>query len=147
MPQSQDELMALTTQIVSAHVAHNEVSPEQLPALIHSVFTALGNANSPPPAATEPAVAVRSSVRPDAVTCLDCGKQFSMLKRHLNTDHSLTPQQYRAKWNLPHDYPMVAPNYAKVRSNLAKKIGLGRVGISSPRNPRAKRKIGRQKRA
>jgi predicted transcriptional regulator len=121
--------LALTAQIVSAHVANNSVRPEELPDLIRNVFAALGNITNPVPALKqEPAVAIRQSLRQDAIICLEDGKSFSMLKRHLMSDHKLTPQQYRAKWGLPRDYPMVAPNYATVRSNLAKQIGLGRIG-------------------
>ena len=122
------DALVLTAQIVSAHVAHNTVSPDQLPDLIRNVFAALGNVAKPVEEKREPAVPVRQSVRSDSIICLEDGKKFSMLKRHLMTDHKLTPQQYREKWGLPHDYPMVAPSYAIVRSTLAKKIGLGRIG-------------------
>jgi predicted transcriptional regulator len=131
--------LALTAQIVSAHVANNSVSPEELPDLIRNVFAALGSASNPVPALKpEPAVPIRQSLRPDAIVCLEDGKSFSMLKRHLMSDHKMTPQQYRAKWDLPRDYPMVAPNYATVRSNLAKQIGLGRIGKGPVRKASAK---------
>ena len=121
-------ILSLAAQIVSAHVAHNAVASDDLAKLISGVHHALATAGliaakSPMP---EPAVDVKKSVRPDQIICLDCGKHFSMLKRHLTTDHKLTPAEYRQRWGLPLSYPMVAPNYAKVRSSLAKKIGLGR---------------------
>lgn len=130
MPES--DLIALTSQIVSAHVAHNPVNPDQLPALIKSVYAALGNATMPEPAATEPAVPVRSSVKSNAIICLECGAPFKMLKRHLASEHGIEVEAYRRKWHLPSNYPVVAPEYAKVRSGLAKKIGLGRMRNSSP---------------
>jgi predicted transcriptional regulator len=126
-----EDFIRLTTQIVSAHVANNRVPTDQLPALIQRVFNTLATveqATTAPPK-PEAAVPVNRSVRPDHIVCLECGKQFSMLKRHLMTDHKMTPDQYRQRWELPVSYPLVAPNYAKVRSTLAKKIGLGRTGI------------------
>jgi MucR family transcriptional regulator, transcriptional regulator of exopolysaccharide biosynthesis len=127
------ELLGLATNIVSAHVSRNAVTADQLPGLIQQVFNALAiaeHAATAPPKA-EPAVPVKRSVRADHIVCLDCGKQFSMLKRHLMTDHKMTPEQYRQKWELPFSYPLVAPNYAKTRSSLAKKFGLGRKGSAS----------------
>jgi predicted transcriptional regulator len=123
-------LLSLAAQVVSAHVANNKVATEQLPKLINDVHRALANAahSAEPPPKGEPAVEVKKSVRPDHLVCLECGKHFSMLKRHLATDHQLTPELYRQKWGLPAAYPIVAPNYAKVRSALAKKIGLWRKG-------------------
>jgi predicted transcriptional regulator len=128
MNASTDEVLGLTAQIVSAHLRHNPVAPEALPGLIQEVYRALMNAGQQPiqPAKPAPAVPVKQSIRQDRIICLEDGKSFSMLKRHLMTDHKLTPQQYREKWGLPRDYPMVAPNYAQTRSALAKKIGLGR---------------------
>jgi MucR family transcriptional regulator, transcriptional regulator of exopolysaccharide biosynthesis len=126
-----EDFIRLTTEIVSAHVANNRVPTDQLPALIQRVFNTLATveqATTAPPK-PEAAVPVNRSVRPDHIVCLECGKQFSMLKRHLMTDHKMTPDQYRQRWELPVSYPLVAPNYAKVRSTLAKKIGLGRTGI------------------
>jgi len=122
------QVMGLAAEIVSAHVSKNAVEPDQLPALIQRVFNTLANVEqaSAAPPRPDPAVPVKQSIRADHLACLDCGKHFSMLKRHLMTDHQLTPQQYRQRWDLPFSYPMVAPNYAKVRSSLAKKIGLGR---------------------
>jgi predicted transcriptional regulator len=128
MNESTDQVLGLTAQIVSAHVRHNTVAPDALPGLIQEVYRTLSNIGQQP-AQTEksaPAVPVKQSIRQDRIVCLEDGKSFSMLKRHLMTDHRLTPQQYREKWGLPRDYPMVAPDYAKTRSALAKKIGLGR---------------------
>jgi predicted transcriptional regulator len=144
MSESTDQVLGLAAQIVSAHVRHNAVPPEALPQLIQEVYRALVNVGRQPAQAERPtpAVSVKQSIRPDRIVCLEDGKSFSMLKRHLMTDHKLTPQQYREKWGLPRDYPMVAPNYAQTRSALAKKIGLGR---KSGRP--AKRGAGRRKRA
>ena len=125
MPEA--DRMALAAQIVSAHVSNNTVPTQDVPALIQAVFKALNEATAPQPELkSPPAVPIKQSLRNEAVICLDCGKSFSMLKRHLMTDHKLTTQQYRERWGLPRDYPMVAPDYAKTRSRLAKKIGLGR---------------------
>ena len=134
MDESTDQVLGLTAQIVSAHVRHNAVSADALPALIQDVFKTLANIGKQPVQAEKPtpAVGVKQSIRQDRIICLEDGKSFSMLKRHLMTDHKLTPQQYREKWSLPRDYPMVAPNYAQTRSALAKKIGLGRKAANSP---------------
>jgi len=125
-------------------VRHNSVAPEALPALIQEIYRTLVNIGQAPTPAEKPtpAVPVKQSIRADRIICLEDGKSFSMLKRHLMTDHKLTPQQYREKWGLGRDYPMVAPNYAKTRSALAKKIGLGRKA-GRP----AKKAGGRRKRA
>ena len=138
-----EDVLGLTSQIVSAHVSHNTVAPDALPSLIQEVYRTLVNIGKQPAQAEKPtpAIPVKQSVRQDRIICLEDGKSFSMLKRHLMTDHKLTPQQYREKWDLPRDYPMVAPNYAQTRSALAKKIGLGRKG-GRP----AKRAVGRRKR-
>jgi len=140
--QSADEtLITLTSDIVSAHVSNNSVALADLPALISSVYLALsglGKAAPAPEAPPEPAVSIRSSVKPDHIVCLEDGKKLKMLKRHLSTHYNLTPDQYRARWNLPADYPMVAPNYAEKRRELAKSIGLGRKpGARRGRKPRA----------
>jgi len=121
-------LLGLTAQIVSAHVANNSVQPESLPALIQSVFKTLAVAgkDTAEPVKLEPAVPIKRSIFPDHIVCLEDGKKLKMLKRHLATSYQMTPQQYRERWGLPHDYPMVAPDYAKHRSALAKEIGLGR---------------------
>jgi predicted transcriptional regulator len=121
-------LVSLTADIVSAHVANNSVAVNDLPTLIqnvHEALTGLGKAKEEPAVKQEPAVSVRSSIKPDYVVCLEDGLKMKMLKRHLMTDHGLTPDQYRQKWGLSSDYPMVAPNYAEQRRALAKKIGLG----------------------
>ncbi len=125
---SHETLIALTADIVSAHVSNNMVTMADLPSLIqhvHSALNGLGDAAAAPVAKQEPAVSIRASVKPDYVVCLEDGKKLKMLKRHLMTHYQMTPDQYRAKWNLPADYPMVAPNYAEQRRMLAKKIGLG----------------------
>ena len=124
------ELLGLATEIVSAHIRNNAIEADQLPGLIQQVFNALATveqATAAPPKA-EPAVDVRRSVVADHIVCLDCGKHFSMLRRHLMTDHNMTPDQYRQRWELSRSYPLVAPNYTKTRSALAKKIGLGHKG-------------------
>ena len=124
----QESLVSLTADIVAAHVSNNSVAVSDLPILIqnvHGALTGLGTTPAEPEAKQEPAVSVRSSVKPDYIVCLEDGKKLKMLKRHLMTHYQMTPEQYRAKWNLPADYPMVAPNYAAQRRTLAKKIGLG----------------------
>lgn len=123
-----DTLIALTADIVAAHVGNNAIDITEIPTLIRSVHGALaglGSTAEAPVQRAEPAVSVRSSIKPDYIVCLEDGRKLKMLKRHLMTHYKLTPEQYRAKWNLPADYPMVAPNYAEQRRNLAKKIGLG----------------------
>jgi predicted transcriptional regulator len=145
MSDSTDQVLGLTAQIVSAHVRHNAVPPDALPGLIQEVYRTLTNVGTQPAQAEKPtpAIPVKQSIRQDRIVCLEDGKSFSMLKRHLMTDHKLTPQQYREKWGLPRDYPMVAPNYAQTRSTLAKKIGLGR---KAGAKPAAKRAAGRKRR-
>ena len=125
-----EDLLQLTTEIVTAHLSNNMVSTADLPAFIQATHAALQKANAPaePEAlAPEPAVSIRASVKPDYIVCLEDGKKLKMLKRYLRTNYTMTPDEYRAKWNLPRDYPMVAPNYAETRRTLAKAIGLGRV--------------------
>lgn len=123
------DFVAITAGVVSSYVAHNSVPPQELPALIeqvHGALTSLGQAREPDTAQpTKPAVPIRRSVTPDFIVCLDDGKKFKSLKRHLRTRYGLTPEQYRERWGLPDDYPMVAPNYARARSDLAKEMGLG----------------------
>lgn len=125
----QETLVTLTADIVAAHVSNNSVAVSDLPLLIANVHGALAGlgTKAPEPEAKkqEPAVSIRSSIKPDYIVCLEDGKKLKMLKRHLMTHYQMTPEQYRAKWNLPADYPMVAPNYAEQRRSLAKKIGLG----------------------
>jgi predicted transcriptional regulator len=123
-----ETLITLTADIVSAHVSNNSVAVNDVPGLIqnvHSALSQLGTTVPEPEVKQEPAVSVRSSIKPDYIICLEDGKKLKMLKRHLMTHYNMTPEQYRAKWNLPADYPMVAPNYAEQRRSLAKKIGLG----------------------
>lgn len=127
--EQRETLLTLTADIVGAHVSNNNVPVADLPSLITRVHEALNGLGAAPVAAeleAKPAVSVRASVKPDHIVCLEDGKKMKMLKRHLATDHGMTPQDYRAKWNLPADYPMVAPNYAAQRKELAVKIGLGR---------------------
>ncbi len=128
-----DEVLTLTAQIVSALVAHNTVATDALPALIQSVHNTLTKAGTvaPEPEKLQPAVPVKRSVFHDHIVCLEDGKKQKMLKRHLQTAHGLTPEQYREKWNLPHDYPLVAPSYAEKRSTLAKAFGLGRKPVAA----------------
>lgn len=122
-------LVELTADIVSAYVSNNTVVTGDLPAVIGDVYEALNKAsaraNQPAKEELKPAVPVKKSVAPDYIVCLEDGKKFKSLKRHLRTHYNLTPEEYREKWGLPHDYPMVAPNYAAARSALAKKMGLG----------------------
>lgn len=131
-----NNMLALTAQIVSAHVSHNTVPAAALPTLIEEVYRALVSIESPPPpkiTRPEPAVSIAKSITPEFIICLEDGKRLKMLKRHLKTSFNMTPEQYRERWGLPVDYPMVAPRYAKQRSSLAKKIGLG----TKPRRRRA----------
>ncbi|AOG00265.1 MAG: MucR family transcriptional regulator [Blastomonas fulva] len=125
-----ETLITLTADIVAAHVSNNSVAVSDIPTLIENVHRAL-NGLSPSEVVAEverpePAVSVRASIKPDYIVCLEDGKKLKMLKRHLMTHYNMTPDEYRARWNLPADYPMVAPNYAATRRELAKKIGLGR---------------------
>jgi predicted transcriptional regulator len=123
-----ESLVSLTADIVSAHVSNNSVAADDLPSLIQTVHGALSGLSGRPEATgtrPEPAVSVRASVKPDFIVCLEDGRKLKMLKRHLMTHYGMTPEQYRQKWALPADYPMVAPNYAEQRRSLAKKIGLG----------------------
>ncbi len=123
-----NELLALTTDIVASHVSNNDVPVAELPQLIQQVFDALAKLGGVAPAVQEkptPAVSVKKSVTPDYIVCLEDGKKLKMLKRHIKTRYNLSPDEYRERWGLPADYPMVAPNYAAQRSDLAKKIGLG----------------------
>jgi predicted transcriptional regulator len=129
------DLLPLVTDVIAAHLSNNKVASLEVAPLIRSVFQALAElsvhgASTPRP---EPAVSIKSSVTPDFVVCLEDGKQLKMLKRYLRTNYDMTPDQYRQRWALPADYPMVAPNYAKKRSKLAKAIGLG----TRPRRKRA----------
>ncbi len=123
-----ETLITLTADIVAAHVSNNSVAVGDLPQLIANVHGALTKLGAPAPimvAAPEPAVSIRASIKPDYIICLEDGKKLKMLKRHLMTHYGMTPDDYRAKWGLPRDYPMVAPNYAEQRRSLAMQIGLG----------------------
>ncbi|MBK8544434.1 MAG: MucR family transcriptional regulator [Caulobacteraceae bacterium] len=123
------DLVRMAADIAAAYVSANSVQAQDLPALIRTVHAALlevsGEVSSTPEATPEPAVAIKKSVTADYIICLEDGKKFKSLKRHLRTRYAMTPDEYRSKWGLAHDYPMVAPNYAKERSNLAKRMGLG----------------------
>ncbi len=124
-----ETLITLTADIVSAHVSNNSVAVNDLPTLIanvHNALSGLGSREEAPAAKPEPAVSVRSSIKPDYIVCLEDGKKLKMLKRHLMTAYGMTPEAYRARWGLKADYPMVAPAYARKRQELAVKIGLGR---------------------
>jgi predicted transcriptional regulator len=135
-----EDVLGLTAQIVSAHVTKNPVPVEDLPALIREVYKTLSTVGevAAPAGVPKPAVPVTKSVFPDYIVCLEDGKQMTMLKRHLMTEHNMTVDQYRAKWSLPSNYPMVAPNYAETRSTLAKKMGLGRSRTTPAKKPARK---------
>ena len=125
---AEDTLLTLTADIVAAHVSNNSVAVNDLPTLIqnvHSALTGISSNSAAPEAKPEPKVSIRSSVKPEYIVCLEDGKKQKMLKRHLMTNHGMTPDEYRQKWGLAADYPMVAPNYAEQRRALAKSIGLG----------------------
>jgi predicted transcriptional regulator len=127
---SSSDLLKLTADIVAAHVLNNKLPAADLPQLIAQVHASLSDVGNAPtsPSRPSPAVPVKKSVTDDFIVCLEDGKKLKMLKRHLKTSYDMTPEQYRERWSLPSDYPMVAPNYAKKRSQLAKKIGLGKRG-------------------
>ena len=124
----QSELLSLTTNIVAAHVSNNSVAVADLPMIIRDVYDTLSNVGTTSerePERPSPAVPIKKSVTPEYIVCLEDGKKLKMLKRHLKTAYDMSPEDYRERWGLPQDYPMVAPNYAKQRSRLAKQIGLG----------------------
>jgi predicted transcriptional regulator len=127
--EQQGELIELTADVVSAYVSNNSVSAAELPTLISEVYNALNRVGTvvaaPPAEPAKPAVNPKKSITPDYIICLEDGKKFKSLKRHLSTMYGMSPEQYREKWGLPSDYPMVAPNYAEARSRLAKEMGLG----------------------
>lgn len=136
-------LVTLTADIVAAHVSNNSVAISDIPLVIRSVHEALAGLASgaePEPEPQQPAVSVRASVKPDYLVCLEDGKKLTMLRRYLMTNFGMTPDDYRAKWNLPKDYPMVAPNYSERRRVLAKEIGLGSKGRGGGRKPAARGK-------
>ena len=132
-----DDILKLTSEIVAAYVRNNPVPAAEVPAMIKSVHSTLGGlaasvqADGSP--VQKPAISIKRSITPEYIVCLEDGKKLKMLKRYLRSNYGLTPEEYRAKWNLPADYPMVAPNYARQRSEFAKKIGLGRGASSSGR--------------
>ncbi|MFD2234266.1 MucR family transcriptional regulator [Phaeospirillum tilakii] len=132
---NRDDLLRMAVDVVAAYVGKNPIPAGQLPDLINTVYGSLSSLDSAPaetkPEAPKPAIPVKRSVTPDYIICLEDGKKLKMLKRHLRTTYNITPDEYRAKWGLPPDYPMVAPNYAAQRSDFAKKIGLGRKGSES----------------
>jgi predicted transcriptional regulator len=145
---SNNAYIELATEIVSAYVSNNSLPTAELPALIEAVHGSLNKiasgAQEAPVEALVPAVPVKKSITPDFIICLEDGKKFKSLKRHLRTKYDMTPDQYRAKWGLPSDYPMVAPNYASARSELAKAMGLGaqrRKAVESPARGRKPRKV------
>jgi predicted transcriptional regulator len=131
MEDEKADILDLTAQIVANYVGNNTASVGDLPALIKNVYAALAGVNEPESAPVEqktPAVPIKKSITPDAIICLEDGRKFKSLKRHLRTKYNLSPEEYRAKWGLPKDYPMVAPSYAAARSSLAKSMGLGQGG-------------------
>ena len=135
------DLIGLTADIVSAHVSHNNVAAADVPTLIRAVHEALGKVGQPVvevAPAPEPAVSIRASIKPDYLVCLEDGKKLKMLKRYLRTNYNMSPEEYRAKWGLPKDYPMVAPSYRETRSALAHQIGLGRNKPAAPPAPAKK---------
>ncbi len=137
---SSERLAALTAQIAASYVGHNNVAANDMPQLIATIYQSLsrlGQGKDALESRPEPAISVRRSVAPDYIICLEDGKKLKMLKRHLKTAYNMTPEQYRERWNLPADYPMVAPNYAKQRSRLAKQIGLGTASRRTPRQKAA----------
>src|SRR5687767_14521540 len=140
---AEDELLRMTAEVVSAYVSNNTLATGQLADVIQAVYNSLrgleGQVAEPPSEPLKPAVPVRKSVTPEFLVCLEDGKKLKMLKRHLRSTYNLTPDEYRAKWGLPPDYPMVAPNYAQQRSEFAKKIGLGRNSGRGTRRARGKK--------
>jgi predicted transcriptional regulator len=136
---NRDDLLRMAVDVVAAYVGKNPVSASQLPDLINTVYGSLSSLDGGLPdvksEAPKPAISVKKSVTPDYIICLEDGKKLKMLKRHLRTTYNMTPDEYRAKWGLPADYPMVAPNYAAQRSDFAKKIGLGRKGPEEGEKP------------
>ncbi|MEZ5914592.1 MAG: MucR family transcriptional regulator [Parvularculaceae bacterium] len=146
-----NETLQLATEIVAAFVSNNSVGAEKLPSLlqeVHDAVRALASGGTASAGNQQPAVPVKKSVTPDYVICLEDGKKLKMLKRYIRTQYGLSPEDYRRKWGLPADYPMVAPNYAKRRSEFAKEIGLGRAGAAAPkRRKAAKKPAARRRRA
>ncbi|MCX2560827.1 MucR family transcriptional regulator [Acetobacter farinalis] len=147
--QSYPNILDLAAEIVSAHVSNNQTDPALIPALIRDIYQALKTADQPQnePEKLQPAVPVKRSVFPDYIVCLEDGKKLKMLKRHLQSAYGITPEQYRERWGLPADYPMVAPNYAERRSTLAREIGLGRKIHAAPEGEEATARGRRGKKA
>ena len=145
-----DDILKLTTDIVAAYVSNNPIPVSEVPAMIKSVHSTLGglggSSQGEMQTSQKPSVPIKRSVNPDYIVCLEDGKQFKSLKRHLRSSYGLTPQQYREKWGLPPDYPMVAPNYAAARSALAKKSGLGQ-NRKTPLPPTAAKPRGRRRKS
>jgi predicted transcriptional regulator len=137
MDEERSEIIEMTADIVSAYVGHNNVAASELPALIQAVHRSLSDVSAPveavPAPAQDPAVPIKRSITPGYLVCLEDGRKFKSLKRHLRTKYDMSPEDYRAKWDLPKDYPMVAPDYAKARSDLAKQMGLGQGGRQAPK--------------
>ncbi|ESQ79396.1 MucR family transcriptional regulator [Asticcacaulis sp. YBE204] len=142
--EQKSEITDMVVEIVSAYVGNNAVSPNDVPSLIQSIYGALNglsNAATAEPAQPQtPAVSVKKSISDEYIVCLEDGRKFKSLKRHLRTKYNMSPEDYRAKWNLPKDYPMVAPSYAAARSDLAKQMGLGQGGRQKPSPARATRR-------
>jgi predicted transcriptional regulator len=138
------ELLSMSSEIVAAYVSGNSLPPHEVPALLERVYrtlATLGLHNEPPmPSEFSPAISPKKSVTPEHIVCLEDGKKFKSLKRHLRTRYNMTPEEYRAKWGLPSDYPMVAPNYAKERSELAKRMGLGKAKAETSAPPTGRRR-------
>lgn len=149
MAEDKANLLDLTAEIVAAYVSNNTLPGDQLTTLIQQVYhgvAVLSGAAQPEEPKAAPAVPVRKSVKPDEIICLECGKGQKVLKRHISSAHGLTPEDYRAKWNLAPDYPMVAPNYAERRSQLAKEIGLGQKKPGNSGRPRNAKPAGERRR-
>lgn len=125
---SKDQVRRVAGDIVAAYLSNNQMPPADVPAFIRTIKEAVADDEAPPAANLKPAVPIKQSVKPNVVVCLECGAEQKMLKRHVSVSHGLTEAEYKEKWGLPKDYPLVAPSYAKQRSALAKKIGLGRKG-------------------
>ncbi len=155
MTDSHENLTGITAKVVAAFVGNNQVPAAEIPAVINTVFSAFRDIGKPadvPAEPLKPAVSIRKSVTPDYVICLEDGKKLKMLRRHLRSTYDMSPEEYRAKWGLPPDYPMVAPNYAAERSAMAVKIGLGRKRVAEPvakpvAKPEVEKKRGRAKKA
>jgi predicted transcriptional regulator len=132
-----DDILKLATEVVAAYVSNNPIPVSEVPGMLKAVHSTLGGlvgvSAGEMQTAQKPSVPIKKSVNPDYIVCLEDGKKLKMLKRYLRSNYSMTPEEYRAKWGLPADYPMVAPNYAAQRSEFAKKIGLGRTASSTGR--------------